>query len=144
MLAIEVTAAPSKADRDAVGDGLGEHNRAAYGDLQKAECWILARDAAGMVQAGAKCQVSWGWLYVDWLWVAQALRGQDLGSRMLAAAEALARDRQCLGVHLFTYSFQAPGFYAKQGYAEVGRLADSPPGAIRYWFAKRFDKETQP
>ena len=139
MVSIEVTKRPAKADRQVVAKGLGDHNRAAYGRLRGVERWILARDAAGAVQAGAKCEIAWGWLYLDWLWVAAGLRGQDIGTRLLAAAEALARKRGCVGVHLNTWSFQAPGFYAKQGYAEVGRVADMPPGAIRYWFAKKFE-----
>jgi GNAT superfamily N-acetyltransferase len=144
MISIEVTGRPVQADRKTVGKGLGDHNRAAYGRLRGSERWILARDEAGAVQAGAKCEVAWGWLYVDWLWVAAALRGQDLGTRMLAAAEELARERGCLGVHLNTWSFQAPGFYRKQGYTEVGRVEDMPPGATRYWFAKKFAQGETP
>ncbi|MBL6455895.1 GNAT family N-acetyltransferase [Belnapia sp. T6] len=135
---IEVTARPSAADRRTVGSGLGAYNRAAYGRLRGRARWILARDEAGAVEAGAKCEIAWGWLYVDWLWVAEARRGQDLGTAMLAAAEALAREAECLGVHLNTWSFQAPGFYRKQGFTEVGRVEDMPPGTTRYWFAKRF------
>jgi GNAT superfamily N-acetyltransferase len=138
-LTLEAAARPPLADRKAVGRGLGAHNRAAYGRLRGAERWILARDAAGAVQGGAKCEVAWGWVYLDWLWVAEAFRGQDWGSRLLAAVEAMAREQGCLGVHLNTWSFQAPGFYRRQGYAEVGQVPDMPPGATRHWFAKRFD-----
>ena len=121
MLAIEVTASPSKADRDAVARGLGGHNRAAYGDLSKVECWLLGRDAAGAVQAGAKCEIACAWLYVDWLWVAEALRGQDLGTRMLAAAEALAREKGCLGVHLEHLDLPGAGLLPEAGLYEVGQ-----------------------
>jgi len=137
-LALEVTATPSEADRHAVGRGLGAHNRAAYGRLGREARWILARDAAAAVHGGARCELAWGWLYIDWLWVEDGLRRQGLGSRMLDAAEALAREQGCLGVHLHTWTFQAPEFYARHGYAEVGRVADMPPGATRHWFAKRF------
>jgi GNAT superfamily N-acetyltransferase len=135
---ITVTARPSKADRHAVGKGLGDYNRAAFGRLRGSERWLLARDADGVVQAGAKCEIAWGWLYVDWLWVAEPLRRQGLGGQLLAAAEALARERECRGVHLNTWSFQAPEFYRKHGFVEVGGVDDMPPGAVRYWFAKRF------
>jgi hypothetical protein len=33
---------------------------------------------------------------------------------------------------------QAAGFYEKQGYAEIGRLKDLPPGHDRIWMAKRW------
>lgn len=138
-LALEVSARPALADRKAVGRGLGAHNRAAHGRLRRTERWILARDEAGAVQGGAKCEIAWGWLYLDWLWVAEACRGQGWGARLLGAAEALARESGCGGVHLNTWSFQAPDFYRGQGYVEVGQVPDMPPGATRYWFAKRFD-----
>jgi GNAT superfamily N-acetyltransferase len=139
---IEVTGRPTKEERHVVAHGLGDFNRAAYGPLRGAERWIFARDAAGTIQGGARCDIAWGWLYVDWLWVAEARRGAGLGTRLLGTAEALARETACLGVHLNTWSFQAPGFYAKQGYTEAGRVADMPPGAIRHWFIKPFPKET--
>ena len=137
-LTLAVEARPSKADRSVVGRGLGAHNRAAYGRLRGAERWILAREADRSIRGGAKCDVAWGWVYVDWLWVEEAWRGQGLGVRLLAAAEALAREHDCIGVHLHTWSFQAPGFYRKQGFSEAGRVEDMPPGAVRHWFAKRF------
>ena len=138
-LALETAARPALADRKAVGRGLAAHNRAAYGRLRGVEHWVLARDAAGAVQGGARCDIAWGWLYVDWLWVAEALRGQGWGSRLLAAVEVLAQQNGCIGTHLNTWSFQAPDFYRKQGYVEVGQVIDMPPGAIRYWFAKRLE-----
>jgi GNAT superfamily N-acetyltransferase len=138
-LTLEITARPPLADRKAVGRGLAAYNRAAHGRLRGTERWILARDLDGAVQAGAKCELAWDWLYLDWLWVAEAWRGQDWGTRLLAETEAMAREAGCLGVHLNTWSFQAPEFYRRQGYAEVGRVADMPPGTTRYWFARRFD-----
>jgi GNAT superfamily N-acetyltransferase len=137
-LSLDVTVRPSKADRSVVGRGLGAYNRAAHGRLRGSQRWILARDAAGGVRGGTKCEIAWAWVYVDWLWVEEALRRQGLGGRLLAAAEALAQEHGCLGVHLNTWSFQAPEFYRKQGYVEVGRVDDMPPGATRHWFAKRF------
>lgn len=138
-LAFACISRPTKAERDAVGRGLAAYNRAAYGRLRGSERWILARDAAGTVVGGAKCDVAWGWVYVDWLWVEEIRRGEDLGTRLLAEVEALARERGAVGLHLNTWSFQAPGFYRKQGFTEVGRVADMPPGQMRYWFAKRLD-----
>jgi GNAT superfamily N-acetyltransferase len=141
---IEITGRATRAERQVIARGLGGFNRAAYGPLRGTEQWIFARDADGAIQGGARCDIAWGWLYLDWLWVDEARRGQGLGLRLLGAAEALARERACRGVHLNTWSFQAPGFYAKHGYAEAGRVADMPPGAIRHWFVKPFPEETPP
>ena len=137
-LAIAQDHRPSAADRRVVGHGLGAYNRAAYGALRGGERWFLARDAAGAIQAGAKCEEQGGWLYVDWLWVAEPFRRQGWGGRLLGAAEAYARSRALLGLHLHTWSFQAPDYYPRHGFTCVGQLPDMPPGACRFWFAKRF------
>ncbi len=68
----------------------------------------------------------------------EALRGQGYGSRLLALAEETARMHGAIGAQLTTSTFQAAGFYEKQGYAEIGRLKDCPPGHDRIWMAKRW------
>ena len=65
-------------------------------------------------------------------------RRSDLGSRILAQAEAIARDRGCIGAWLDTYAFQAPDFYRKQGYTAFGTIDDHPRGQQRHFFQKRF------
>ena len=55
---------------------------------------------------------------------------------LLRMAEAEARTRGCSHVMLTTYSFQARGFYEKEGYRVVGEMAGYPPGATYYWMRK--------
>ena len=46
---------------------------------------------------------------------------------------------RALGAHavtLDTFSWQAEGFYLKQGYAVFGRLQDFPPGHERLYLRK--------
>jgi len=38
---------------------------------------------------------------------------------------------------LATHTFQAPGFYRKQGFVEVGRIPDYPRGHAQVWFVKQ-------
>ncbi len=70
----------------------------------------------------------WRWLFVDLLFVPEALRGRGLGSALLRRAETIARDRACIGVWLLSFSLQAPGFYRQRGYTAFGQIADYPPG----------------
>ncbi len=42
-----------------------------------------------------------------------------------------------MGVHVEAFSFQAVGFYRALGFAEVGVLADCPPGHSQIYFVKR-------
>ena len=137
-LTCSVTAAPSEAEREAVGGGLGGYNTAVHGPLPRRPLWLLLKDAAGELRAGAKCDLAWDWLYLDWLWVEEALRRQGCGTRLLAEAEAIARAEGCRGMHLHTWSFQAPDFYPRHGFTCAGQVADMPPGAARFWFTKRF------
>ena len=77
------------------------------------------------------------WLFVNWLWVAEAYRGTGIGSRLLLGAEEAARDQHCRDAYLDTFTFQAPKFYERHGYREFGRLDDFPPGHSRIFFTKR-------
>ncbi len=79
------------------------------------------------------------WFFVDLLAVPPEARGQDIGTRLMHEAERIARSRNLIGLWLDTYTFQAPGFYAKLGFEEVGRIPDYPPGHARHFLAKRLD-----
>jgi ribosomal protein S18 acetylase RimI-like enzyme len=73
------------------------------------------------------------------LWLAPEQRGQGWGGRLLAAAEEEIRRRGCDRVVVATMSFQAPGFYLRHGYSEVGRTPEMPDGTAKYHFHKRLD-----
>ena len=60
------------------------------------------------------------------LWVEAARRGQQLGTRLLRTVEQDARRRGCRQMHLMTFTFQAPAFYAKHGFEVVATLDDDP------------------
>jgi ribosomal protein S18 acetylase RimI-like enzyme len=78
-----------------------------------------------------------GWLHVNFLWVSEALRGQRHGTRLMDAAEAMARERGAVGATLETFTSQAPGFYQKRGYSILGRIDDYPPGHAKLFLSKR-------
>ncbi|WP_438039067.1 GNAT family N-acetyltransferase [Sorangium sp. So ce128] len=58
------------------------------------------------------------------LWVREDLRGQRIGSRLLAEAEQAGRELGARNAALETFERQAPAFYAKNGYREAARLDD--------------------
>lgn len=96
------------------------------------------RDTDGAVRGGLVGEVSLSWGFVDKFWVDALLRGQGLGRRLLGLAEEFSRQQGAIGLHLHTSTFQAPDFYKKLGYVEIGRLEDRPPGMQRFWLAKRW------
>ncbi len=97
---------------------------------------IFLRDPSGEIMGGVTGRTVWDWLTIDNMWVAAPLRGHGYGRELLRYIEAIARTRGGAHVELKTYSFQARGFYEKQGYRVVGELEGFPPGASLYWMRK--------
>lgn len=143
MTRIETSAEPAAGELEAVQAVLAAANaESGYPHLRETILLTL-RDEAGAVQGGLIGRVFWHWIYVETLALPPALRGQDQGSRLLAMAEAEARARGCVGVRLDTYSFQARGFYEKQGYRIAGAIEDCPPGHTRFTMVKRLDRQAE-
>jgi ribosomal protein S18 acetylase RimI-like enzyme len=62
----------------------------------------------------------WGLLYVTVLVVSPKHRSRRVGSQLLEAALKVGADKGCKRCVLETHSFQAPGFYVKNGFTQVG------------------------
>ncbi len=128
---------PSQDDLDTVLDGLQQFNIAQAGDPGRSRFGVFIRDDSGSIIGGLNATISSRWLHIDILWLPDSLRGGGWGSKLLKAAEAHGRKTGCVSVWLDTFSFQAPGFYLKQGYTEYASLNDFPPGHSRHFFLKR-------
>jgi len=114
--------------RDRLNAEIIAFNEAATGYRDGALLCITARGAGGELRGGLYGWTWGGCGYIDLLWVTEDQRGTGLGSQLLTAAEQEARSRGCDQVALSTHSFQAPGFYARFGYAECGRIPAYPRG----------------
>jgi GNAT superfamily N-acetyltransferase len=119
----------------AFNDVRSEHHRAIR-STEPTPLDILIRNEASEILGGLISSTYWRWLEVNILWVAEGLRRLGHGRTLLRMAEAEARTRGCTHVMLTTYSFQARGFYEKEGYRVAGEMADYPPGATYYWMRK--------
>jgi len=125
---------PSAETRRALGSAINDfHARTVPFSVERFA--LLLRDDAGVVAAGLSGTLSWGWLFVEALWVDDALRGRGIGRALMAGAEDFARAKDCHSAWLDT--FQASGFYARLGYENFGVLEDYPPGQSRYFLRKR-------
>jgi len=137
-LALTLTDMPDEAAKAVISEGLGAYNDAAGGEGDYRALAVLVSDPdSGAVVGGLFGGSYRGQLFIDRFFLPETLRGNDLGSRALAMAEAEGRRRGCTRVSLFTLSFQAPGFYLKQGYELAARLDCDPPGATRMLMTKR-------
>jgi GNAT superfamily N-acetyltransferase len=137
MSDLTVTATPSPAELEAIGGGLAAFNEADVGPAERTPLAVVVRNEAGTIIAGVSGYTAWGWLYVQWLWVAETQRGQGLAGRMLAAAEEEARARGCHASYIDTFSPVALKAYERAGYVPFGKLDDFPTGRTRAFLQKR-------
>jgi ribosomal protein S18 acetylase RimI-like enzyme len=130
---------PAAADVAVVVAGLRAFNERQRGKRRtpEKEFAVYVRDGDGAIVGGLVGVTHLDWLYVDKLWLDEAVRGNGWGRRLMEEAERVAVRRGCLGAWLDTMSFQAPRFYRHLGYREFGELADLSGGATRFWFWKR-------
>jgi GNAT superfamily N-acetyltransferase len=131
----------SAEDRETVLKGLLAFNEARIGPANERPVRLVMRDESGAVIAGLLGETKWGWLYVDKLWVSDAARGAGLGSRLLARAEEIARERDCIGAYLKTFEHQARPFYEQRGYELFGTHEGYPAGTRQYYLCKRLSPE---
>jgi GNAT superfamily N-acetyltransferase len=137
LLAFSVADELDEASERKISEGLDAYNDEVAPPRNWAPLWIVGRDDLGEAQAGLRAVTFFDWLSISLLWVAEPFRRKGVGSRMLAEAEAVARSRGAANAYLDTFTFQAPGFYKKQGYREFARLEGLPPGHSRIWYLKR-------
>ncbi len=128
---LEVTGAPPEDALAVIGKNLAAFNDSDVGPAVKETLAVLVRDEAGVIVAGISGYTAWGWLYVQWLWVDERLRGQNMAARMLDAAEAEAVARGCHGAYIDTFNPAALKAYQRQGYRPFGKLDDFPLGRSR-------------
>jgi GNAT superfamily N-acetyltransferase len=136
-LSLTVTGSPATDELAAIGDALAGFNDADVGPSARRPLVVMVRDEADALVAGISGYTAWGWLYVQWLWVAETRRGQGIAGRMLEAAEAEARARGCRGAYIDTFNPVALKTYQRQGYATFGELSDFPVGRTRTFLQKR-------
>ncbi|GCE50025.1 acetyltransferase (GNAT) family protein [Thermosporothrix hazakensis] len=98
---------------------------------------LIVTDQEGCWQGGITAQQYWDWLELDVFWLPEELRGQGLGSSLLARIEAMGQEHGARKVLLTTFEFQARTFYERHGYTVVGTVEDYPPGSCYYTMVKK-------
>jgi ribosomal protein S18 acetylase RimI-like enzyme len=121
----------------ALHKGLRAFNREKTKRRDLEQVALSVRDADGRIVGGLYAMVYRDWMFVSMLWVDDAFRGQGTGEALIERAETEARALGARGIYLDTLSWQAPGFYRKLGFREIGRLDDIPAGQSRHWMAKQ-------
>ena len=133
---LELTAEPSASELEAIGQGLRDFNTADVGPSGRIALAVLVRDASSKILGGISGYTAWGWLYVQWLWLDDGLRGKGMAGRMLQMAEDEAINRGCHGAYIDSFNPVALKVYRRQGYVPFGELADFPKGRTRTFLQK--------
>jgi len=134
---LSIVDAPDRRDVEFLEDRLYEYNVERTGIADGRLLAILLRDRDDDLIAGL---YGWTWGHcceIRTLWVDEQWRGQGLGTRLMAAAEAEARARGAVQMVLSTHSFQAPDFYRRLGFEPVGTIEEYPAGHQHIFLRKR-------
>lgn len=97
----------------------------------------VACNEKGVIIGGVSGSTYLSSLEIEVLWVQEDYRGQNIASRLLEQIEHRAKDVGCQLAHLTTYSFQAPCFYQKHGYAICGEINGFPDDIRLYTLKKQ-------
>ena len=123
-------------DIDEIHEMLKEYNLLHREASQNIPIGVFFEDENNRKLAGLTGETFGNWLWIRYLFVSEQLRGQGIGSKLLAAAEEEAGQRGCKYAFVDTFSFQAPAFYKKHGYREVFTLKEYPYTGKRHYYTK--------
>ena len=128
----------SEDDLRIVADGLEATTQALFPDKSRTYVAFFLRDDAGRIVGGVNGNYgTFGWLYVNALWVHDGVRGRGFGRELMNKIEGEAIRHGCRNAFLNTMSFQAPEFYKKLGYTIFGELKDFPGEHSRIFLRKK-------
>ncbi|MGI6209771.1 MAG: GNAT family N-acetyltransferase [Anaerolineae bacterium] len=138
MKQLEIEAVYDTADEvvDTIRKGLASYNASILGPKEHKRLTLAVRDDSGQVLGGLVAALSWDWLHITILWLDESVRGHHVGTSLLRMAEEKALEAGITRAHVETTSFQALGFYLKNGYHVFATLPDKPRGHTWYYLKK--------
>ena len=129
-LRLDIEDRPADADVEVLPNWLEAFNECRWPGHQK---WrplaVFARDRESII-AGLAGETYSGWLFIEYLWVSDALRGRRIGRALIGAAEGSLSTAA-----IRPGSTKAPGFNRKLGYEAFGELL-YPPDFKRIFFQR--------
>ena len=136
-LKIEVLENPEPTFITFLDEKIAEFNWARWEVSERKPLAVKLSDENKQVIAGAAGRTFGDWLMINTLWVSENLRGQNIGSQLLAKIESAAQSRGCDKVLLDTLNFQAMPFYKKHGYQVQWTQNGYPKTGCKYYMVKQ-------
>lgn len=134
---IEIIDEPSAEFVSFLDEKIAEFNWARWEVSERKAIAVKLSDKNGDVIAGAAGRTFGDWLMINTLWVSETLRGQKVGSQLLAKIELAAQARGCNKALLDTLNFQAMPFYQKHGYQVQWTQQGYPKTGCKYYMVKQ-------
>lgn len=98
---------------------------------------LVAYDSANTVIGGLLAETQFEWLKIHILVVAEHVRRQGIGRRLMTMAEEEAKRRGCKRSFVDTMGFQSPDFYQRLQYQLAGKLDNwDSHGHAKYFYTK--------
>ena len=133
---IEVVDNPDQSLLDFFTNKIAEYNWQNWEVSERKPLAVQMKNEQGEVIAGATARSFGDWLLLDYLWVSEELRGQNIGSKLLAQIEATGKNRGCVKCLLDTLDFQAKPFYERHGYEVEWTQEGYPKTGCKYFMVK--------
>jgi GNAT superfamily N-acetyltransferase len=135
-MTIEVVENPDQSLLDFFTNKIAEYNWQNWEVSERKPLAVQMKNEQGKVIAGATARSFGDWLLLDYLWVSEELRGQNIGSKLLAKIEATGKSRGCVKCLLDTLDFQAKPFYERHGYKVEWTQEGYPKTGCKYFMVK--------
>lgn len=98
---------------------------------------IFVGDQEERIVGGIVGDIFGNWVYISLLWVAENMRNQGLGTKLVSLLESESIRLGCNSAHLDTYRFEARPLYERLGYEVFAELEDYPIGNSKYFMKKK-------
>jgi GNAT superfamily N-acetyltransferase len=105
-------------------------------DVEEANYMFVALDD-NKFAGGVHGSVTEDSMYIGWLVVDEAYRGNEIGKNLMYKIEAKAKELNIYSINLGTVEFQAKEFYSKLGYKTVFIKENDPRGYKSYSLIKK-------
>ncbi|TKC15290.1 GNAT family N-acetyltransferase [Robertmurraya kyonggiensis] len=88
------------------------------------------------IRGGLLAEICWNWLEIHTFMIDEDIRRDGHGTKLLNEIETIARERNCDFIKFDTLSFQALGFYEKNGYQVYGSIDNVGREFTHYYLKK--------
>lgn len=129
-------------DNDYIRNKMIEFNRRHFPEELKdryEELKLHLVNEDGDILGGIVGEFCWNWLEIQYLFVEEEHRKSGYGRILIREVEKMAIERECDFIKLDTLSFQALGFYLKEGYEIYGTI-ENAGGHTHYYLKKDITK----